>query len=128
MPNTIFSIVETAYRATVEEQDDPALWFTAAVKNAGGDIALLLRANAVNYAVKGQDASDLAIGGAGSRHPPDLAADLQRMLYSGVTLYVLAEDVIDRGIPTSQLIDGIHLIKREALPKLMSQFDQIWHW
>src|SRR5262249_60939189 len=55
-------IVTSAYRCNSEEQDDPVVWICQAMKGAGADLDMLLEGTAVNYAVKGQDASGLSFG------------------------------------------------------------------
>src|SRR3989337_1418355 len=92
------NIIETAYRATLEEQDDTIVWLTHAMKGAGGDLDVLLRGNAVNYAVKNQDASGLTFGMASQTQPPRIAQDVASLIAKGVTVYMVAEDVVDRGI------------------------------
>lgn len=124
----ILSIVETAYRATIEEQDDTILWFNHILKNAGADIALLLRANAVNYAVKGQDASGLRFGELSQTHPPEIDKDVIALIEKGVPVYVVHEDAIERGLVEEELVSGVQKVSRSSLPRLLDQFDQIWHW
>lgn len=124
----ILNIVETAYRATIEEQDDTVLWLTHMLKNAGADISVILRANAVNYAVKGQDASGLSFGEAKMAHAPEIDKDLEKMIDKGILVYVVDEDAKDRGLSDGELIGGVKNIKREALPELIDQHDQVWHW
>ncbi len=124
----ILNIVETAYRATIEEQDDTVLWLTHMLKNGGADISVLLRANAVNYAVKGQDASGLSFGEAKMTHPPEIDKDVEKMIQKGVPVYLVEQDVNDRGLADADFVSGIKKVKREALPELIDQHDQVWHW
>jgi intracellular sulfur oxidation DsrE/DsrF family protein len=122
------NVVETAYRATIEEQDDTVIWITHAMKGAGADLGVLLKANAVNYAVKAQDASGLSFGSEKQTHPPDLAGDVAGLIGKGVDVYVVEEDVSDRGLERTDLIDGLKQVSRSGVAKLFSEYDQIWHW
>jgi sulfur relay (sulfurtransferase) DsrF/TusC family protein len=124
----ILSIVETAYRATIEEQDDTVLWLTHMLKNAGADISVLLRANAVNYAVKGQDASGLAFGETKMTRPPEIDKDVEKMIQKGVPVYLVEQDANERGLSDADFVSGIKKVKREAMPELIDQHDQVWHW
>jgi len=125
---TVLSIVETAYRATLEEQDDTILWLNHMLDTAGLDVSILLRANAVNYAVRGQDASGLRFGKAELAHPPRIDADLQALLEKGVAVYFVREDLEERGIADAGIIDGAKGVSRRELPGMLGGFDHVWHW
>ncbi len=122
------NIIETAYRATLEEQDDTVIWFNHAMKGAGADLAVLLRGNAVNYAVAAQDASGLSYGAVKQTQPPRLAADVQKLIEKGVEVYIVEEDVTDRGLERNELIGGLKQVSRGGVAKLFANYDQIWHW
>lgn len=121
-------IIETAYRATLEEQDDPIIWITHAFKGAGADLAVLLRGNAVNYVTQGQDASGLSFGDKKQTQPPKLAEDVAKLTAKGVPVYVVSDDLAERGLEGTDLIDGIEKVSRAGLPKLLGGFDRVWHW
>src|SRR5262245_29518642 len=100
------SVIDCAYRATIEEQDDTAVWFTHAMKNAGADVTILLQGDAVSYAVDGQDARGLRFGRRAVKGP-DLVRDVRAAIAKGIPLYVVADDVAERGIPAARLIPGV---------------------
>ena len=124
----ILSVVERAYHGTIEEQDDTILWLSHMIKNAGGDISILLRGNAVNYGVMGQDASGLQFGDVALTVPPTLDTDVVNLIGAGVPTYVVREDLEDRGIRTEELADGLNLVGRGDLADLFDSHDAIWHW
>ncbi|MDE2901160.1 MAG: DsrE family protein [Chloroflexota bacterium] len=124
----ILSVVERAYHGTIEEQDDTILWVSHMLKNAGADLSILLRSNAVNYAVRGQDASGLNIGGVDLSVPPRIDDDVIALTNTGAPVYVVAEDLADRGISAGDLCDGVQTVARADLAKLFDEHDAIWHW
>jgi len=128
MAKQVLQIIDQAYRCTIEEQDDPVVWITHAMKGAGGDFGLLLRGSAVNYAVKGQDAAGLRFGDKKQSQPPKLETDVAKLVGKGVPVYVVEDDAIDRGIEPSDLIEGIKPVARGGMAKLLGEYDEIWHW
>ena len=124
----VLNIVESAYRATIEEQDDTILWTSTALKGAGANVDVLLRGNAVNYGVKGQDASGLQFGAKKQTQPPQLEDDLQRLMDKGAKVYVVTDDVAERGLERTDLIGGLEPLPRSRIAKLCADYDQIWHW
>ena len=123
----ILNMIETAYRATLEEQDDTIVWLTAALKNAGAEIAVLLRANAVNYVVR-QTCPPLEIAASRIAHPAAPSEDLERLQAKGVTVYAVREDLEDRGVEADRCIGGVELVGRADVPAVMEAYDQVWHW
>jgi hypothetical protein len=121
-------IIESAYRATLEEQDDTIVWLTHAMKGAGADLAVLLRGNAVNYGVKGQKVEGLTFGEKRQMHPVDLTDDVVKLMAKGVDVSFVEDDAAARGIEKTDLIAGLKPVRRAALPKLLGEFDRVWHW
>jgi sulfur relay (sulfurtransferase) DsrF/TusC family protein len=121
-------IVEQAYRATLEEQDDTVLWFTRAIRAAGAAADVLLCGAAVNYAVSHQDASGFRVGAWSQVHPPAVEADLAKLIEGGARVAVLAEDLAERGIATESLARGIERLSRRSLGGLFAQYDRVFKW
>ena len=122
------NIIESAYRGTLEEQDDTIVWITHAMKGAGADLNVLLRGNAVNYAVKAQHVAPLAFGDREQKHGPKIADAVAGLIGKGIEVYIVSEDVDERGLAQGDLIDGLKSISRGDLPQLLDAHDLIWHW
>ena len=124
----VLNIVETAYRATLEEQDDPVVWILHAMKGAGADHSVVLSGNAVNYAVMAQGVPPLMFGDKVQKHAPRIAEQVASLVAKGVQVMVVRECLTARGIDEEELMDGLALVKQGALPKVMNGYDQVWHW
>ena len=124
----VLNVIETAYRATLEEQDDPVVWISHAMKGAGADLDVLLRANAVNYAVKTQSVAPLSFGDRHQGNSPHIAEDIDGLIGKGVGVYVVEEDLAKRGIEPEELIGGLKPLSSSRVPGLFEAYDQVWHW
>lgn len=123
----ILNIVESAYRGTLEEQDDTVLWLSRALVNAGAELSVVLRGNAVNYAVP-QACPSLAIGGSTIEHPARPNDDLAMLDAKGAKVYVIREDLAERGIAEGRCVAAAQPLGRAQLAELMDAHDQVWHW
>src|SRR5207302_1010719 len=111
MAKKTLNIVESAYRAVVEEQDDTILWLLAAMQGAGADHTVVLRGNAVNYAVAGQGAPGLVIGGWEQTSPPRMDRDVRDLVEKRkIGVFVVEEDLVARGIGRDELIPEVELL------------------
>jgi hypothetical protein len=98
------------------------------MKGAGASVDLLLCGNAVNYALKAQDATGLKFGETAQTRPPQIADDLEKLGAKGVALYAVAEALHERGIAEAQLIGGIARLPQGRIASLYAGYDQIWQW
>ena len=128
MGRKTLQVIESAYRGTIEAQDDTIVWLTQAMKGQGAELDVLLQGNAVNYAVKGQDASGLQFGARKQTQPPRIADEVSRMTGKGIAVYIVEDDVKKLGIDKGDLLDGLKSIPRSGIAGLYAEYDRIWHW
>ncbi|HEV8431654.1 MAG TPA: hypothetical protein VGQ41_27390 [Pyrinomonadaceae bacterium] len=129
MAKKTLNIVESAYRAVMEEQDDTILWLLAAMQGAGAEHTVVLRGNAVNYAVASQGVPGLTIGKWKQTQAPKMDRDVLDLIEKRkIPVYVIVEDLADRGIERSELVPGVQLLSRMELPGLFTEFALVTHW
>jgi hypothetical protein len=129
MAKKTLNIVESAYRAVMEEQDDTILWLLAAMQGAGGAHTAVLRGNAVNYAIAGQGAPGLTVGEWKQTQAPKMDRDVVDLVENRkIPVYVIEEDLAERGIAGNELVPGVKLLSRKALPALLAEYEIVSHW
>jgi sulfur transfer complex TusBCD TusB component (DsrH family) len=129
MAKKTLNIVESAYRAVMEEQDDTILWLLAAMQAAGAEHTVVLRGNAVNYAVAGQGAPGLSVGSWQQTQAPKMDRDVADLVEKRkIPVFVVEDDLAARGIEKGELISSVKLIGRSALPAMCAEHAIVSLW
>jgi sulfur transfer complex TusBCD TusB component (DsrH family) len=129
MAKKTLNIVESAYRAVMEEQDDTILWLLAAMQGAGAEHTVVLRGNAVNYAVAGQGAPGLTIGGWQQTQAPRMDNDVIDLIETRkIPVFVIEEDLAARGIEHGELVAGVQILSSKLLPQRLGEYEIVMHW
>ena len=124
----VLQVVEHAFRTIVEEQDDAILWLTQSMVGAGASLEVLLTGHSAYYAVQQNRQPTLALGDWRQTQPAEVPKDLSRLVEKGVPVYVVREDLEERGLSHLPVQAGVEVINRDALPVLYGQVDQVWQW
>lgn len=124
----VISVINSAYRASLEEQDDAGLWFSAAVQNAGANVDVLLTGNAVNYGLTTHAKDAVQIGGGVIPFPMDPCANIAKMRGNGSACFYVKEDAEERGLSASDLDGDIKAMSRAEVADFLENYSDIWHW
>ncbi len=129
MARRTLNIVESAYRAVMDEQDDTILWLLAAMQAAGAEHTVVLRGNAVNYAVAGQGIESHRVGAWTQMHPPRMDRDVIDLVEKRkIPVFVVEDDLAERGIGREELVKGVTLVARKALAAMLDEYPVVHHW
>lgn len=127
MPKKILSVLSHTEYGNLEDSDI-GLFASAFAPVAGASMTLLLSEDAVNYGVRGQEGSGIEI--AGGRVQPGflIEADVRAVTEAGIPVYALEEDLQERGIAATDLIENVKLVSRRDYGKFIDRFDTVWNW
>ena len=89
---------------------------------------MLLKDNAVNYVLLGENSSGLRFGAWEQTRPPQIAHQLSNLIANRVRVHVIGEHMIARGLESAPRVPEVKVIPRAALPGLFEEHDQVWHW
>lgn len=124
-------------------QTDPARWpgaapsaalvaHTRALRRAGADVHLLVRGEALTYAVRGP-ANDGAVrergaarGDGGAHEGADVS--LASLLRREANVFYVDDDARAHQLGAADLVDSLKPVRSADLPALIGGYERVWHW
>ncbi len=124
---SVLTILSTGHRATVEEQDDTAVWF-AAMCAGDLEIDLLLTGSAVLYGVGSDAPPRLELAGRPAACPPHMSAEVARLIARGVDVAYVEEDASEYGLDSASFGAGLEPVPRREIAVLVDAHDLTWRF
>lgn len=124
----VLQVIQSAFRTLVEEQDDTIIWLCENLHTAGADMSILLSGQASYYAVQSKPQPAIKVGAWQQTQPANIVRDIANLVDFKVPVYVLQEDLAERGLSNKPRLPGIQQLTRPELTNLYESFDQIWQW
>jgi len=128
MEGRALAIVERAYRGALEEQYANILWLAHVLRRLRGEIDVLLRGDAVRYAVQEQPRSCLKIGCLFIDTLPHYETEIRNLLTAGVKVYASAKDCDRLHLGHGRLIPAVIPLDTLGVAQLFEEYAHIWHW
>lgn len=125
---TSLSIVERAYRGSLEEQYGHIVWLTRIMKAMGAPTAIMLKGDTVLYATRHQPRSGLSLGDIRIEALSHYESSIQSLLDLQVPVYAWGPDLARLALRVEELIPGVRPLDHAALIDLIRRLDCVWYW
>lgn len=117
----LLQVIGSTYRLAPEEYGGSVVWNTRALDGSAGPFGLLLRDDAVAYALRDRD--DRNPSSPGQQAAGDALAQL---IERGVEVHYVQEDAKERGLTEQRLIEGVKPLKTSDVPHLVGRYRRVW--
>ncbi len=57
-----------------------------------------------------------------------IARSLRQLIENGVKVHIVEEDVAERELERSDLIEGLSPVSRKGVAQLLADYDHVWAW
>lgn len=122
------SIVERAYRGSLEEQYGHIVWLTRIMKGMGAPTALMLKGDAVMFAKHTQPRVDVKIGDLELCSLSHYESGIRDLQSSDVPVFVWRKDVERLQLNEASLVPHVQIIGDTEFLSLAARYDCIWYW
>jgi hypothetical protein len=111
---SVLQVLETTYHCGCKDKDDPAFDIGCAMRSAGTELDVLLKGEAIRYAVAARCADRPHRG--------------VQLLDQGARVFVIEDEAAAQGFDQSQLLRGVQTIPRSGVGRLYARYEHVWHW